>query len=139
MFQLNIHRFKVISRFGLMHVVATNICVWIRTLVLESLKEVSAWRMRRGEDGVSEDYMILEGQRLMAVRRANEPDYSHWYSWVNPFIASLTSSDVDTGSTMSPEIMTTTTPMPTTTAYNFGEDLFPTQGVYIYNIVIHLY
>lgn len=40
-FQLNIHRFKVIARFGLMHVVATNICVWIRTLVLEYLKEIT--------------------------------------------------------------------------------------------------
>lgn len=40
-FQLNIHRFKVIARFGLMHVVATNICVWVRTLVLEYLKEIT--------------------------------------------------------------------------------------------------
>ncbi|RZC34629.1 uncharacterized protein BDFB_008366, partial [Asbolus verrucosus] len=40
---LNIHRFKVIARFGLMHVVATNICVWIRTLVLEYLKEITIY------------------------------------------------------------------------------------------------
>ncbi|KAK7871315.1 hypothetical protein R5R35_007585 [Gryllus longicercus] len=40
--RLNIHRFKVLARFGLMHVVATNLCVWIRTLVLESLKEITA-------------------------------------------------------------------------------------------------
>lgn len=39
--QLNIHRFKVLARFGLMHIVATNLCVWIRTLVLESIKEIS--------------------------------------------------------------------------------------------------
>lgn len=58
-----------------MHIVATNICVWIRTLVLESLKELSAWRGRQGEDGVSEDFMILEGQRLMAIRKAATPDY----------------------------------------------------------------
>lgn len=44
--QLNIHRFKVVARFGLMHVVATNLCVWIRTLVLESLKEISAYQNR---------------------------------------------------------------------------------------------
>lgn len=44
--QLNIHRFKVIARFGLMHVVATNICVWIRTLVLESLKEITDYHVR---------------------------------------------------------------------------------------------
>jgi hypothetical protein len=41
LFQLNIHKFKVIARFGLMHCVATNVCVWIRTLVRESLKEIN--------------------------------------------------------------------------------------------------
>ena len=41
--QLNIHRFKVVARFGLMHVVATNICVWIRTLVLEYIKEITIY------------------------------------------------------------------------------------------------
>jgi hypothetical protein len=46
LFQLNIHRFKVIARFGLMHVVATNICVWIRTLVLESLKEITDYHVK---------------------------------------------------------------------------------------------
>jgi hypothetical protein len=38
-----------------MHVVATNICVWIRTLVLESLKEITAYHTKRGdhpEDGI---------------------------------------------------------------------------------------
>lgn len=47
MLQLNIHRFKVIARFGLMHVVATNICVWIRTLVYESIKEITQYHRRR--------------------------------------------------------------------------------------------
>ena len=31
-FQLNIQQFKCFARFGLMHIVATNICVWIRTV-----------------------------------------------------------------------------------------------------------
>ena len=39
--QLNIHKFKAIARFGLMHCLATNVCVWIRTLVRESLKEIN--------------------------------------------------------------------------------------------------
>lgn len=39
--QLNIHKFKVIARFGLMHCLATNVCVWVRTLVRESLKEIN--------------------------------------------------------------------------------------------------
>ncbi|XP_046867313.1 proton channel OtopLc isoform X4 [Drosophila willistoni] len=49
-FQLNIHRFKVIARFGLMHVVATNICVWIRTLVKESLLEITIYHRKREAD-----------------------------------------------------------------------------------------
>ncbi|CAH1127289.1 unnamed protein product [Ceutorhynchus assimilis] len=43
--RLNIHRFKVVARFGLMHVVATNICVWIRTLVLEYIKEITNYHL----------------------------------------------------------------------------------------------
>ncbi len=39
--QLNIHKFKVIARFGLMHCLATNVCVWVRTLVRESLKVIN--------------------------------------------------------------------------------------------------
>ncbi|KAJ8679318.1 hypothetical protein QAD02_015105 [Eretmocerus hayati] len=51
--RLNIHRFKVIARFGLMHVVATNLCVWIRTLVLESIKEIAQYhrKLNRTEIG----------------------------------------------------------------------------------------
>ncbi|XP_046741877.1 proton channel OtopLc isoform X3 [Diprion similis] len=48
--RLNIHRFKVVARFGLMHVVATNLCVWIRTLVLESLKEITQYHQRIGQE-----------------------------------------------------------------------------------------
>ena len=39
--QLNIHKFKAIARFGMMHCLATNVCVWVRTLVRESLKEIN--------------------------------------------------------------------------------------------------
>ena len=56
-FQLNIHQFKCFARFGLMHIVATNICVWIRTVFKEGIKDIAAYRVARGE-GVSEDYMI---------------------------------------------------------------------------------
>ena len=56
--QLNIHKFKCLSRFGLAHVVAANLCVWIRTLVKECTKEITLWRSRRGE-GASEDFLIL--------------------------------------------------------------------------------
>ena len=56
--QLNIHKFKCVARFGLMHVIATNVCIWIRTLVKECTKEITRYRVDRGL-GVSEDYMIL--------------------------------------------------------------------------------
>lgn len=35
--RLMIIKFKLIARIGLMHLVATNICVWIRTLGKETL------------------------------------------------------------------------------------------------------
>ena len=56
--QLNIHKFKFLARFGMMHMVATNLCVWMRTICKESIKEIALYRVDRGQ-GVSEDYMIL--------------------------------------------------------------------------------
>ena len=56
-FQLNIHQFKCLARFGLMHIVATNVCVWIRTVFKEGIKDIASYRVSRGE-GVSEDFMI---------------------------------------------------------------------------------
>ncbi|XP_054167361.1 proton channel OtopLc-like [Oppia nitens] len=38
--RLMIHKFKLIARLGLMHLVATNCCVWIRTLGKETLHEL---------------------------------------------------------------------------------------------------
>jgi hypothetical protein len=40
-----------------MHIVATNVCVWIRTIFKEGIKDIAAYRVARGE-GVSEDFMI---------------------------------------------------------------------------------
>ncbi|XP_055713276.1 proton channel OtopLc isoform X4 [Phlebotomus papatasi] len=78
--RLNIHRFKVLARFGLMHIVATNICVWIRTLVLESLKEITLYHQRRGP--APEDGAILDSIRRHTLRNAGtvmgthlEPDF----------------------------------------------------------------
>lgn len=68
--QLNIHRFKVIARFGLMHVCATNICVWIRTLVLESLKEITLYYQHRAPN--SDDGAILDSIRQHALRHSGQ-------------------------------------------------------------------
>ncbi|XP_065313392.1 proton channel OtopLc-like isoform X2 [Gordionus sp. m RMFG-2023] len=35
-----IHKYKTLARFGLMHVVATNLCVWIITLVRQTIEEI---------------------------------------------------------------------------------------------------
>jgi hypothetical protein len=65
--RLNIHRFKVIARFGLMHVVATNICVWIRTLVLEYLKEITIYH----KDEFNETIELSDSIRMHNLRNAN--------------------------------------------------------------------
>ncbi|XP_069966889.1 proton channel OtopLc isoform X3 [Bactrocera oleae] len=66
--RLNIHRFKVIARFGLMHVVATNICVWIRTLVKESLLEITLYHQRGEPDADASS--IAKSIRQHALRHA---------------------------------------------------------------------
>ncbi|XP_022185933.1 proton channel OtopLc isoform X2 [Nilaparvata lugens] len=77
--RLNIHRFKVIARFGLMHIVATNLCVWIRTLVLESLKEITGYLQKNNStlqrifptssvvQNLNHEFSILESIRDRAV------------------------------------------------------------------------
>lgn len=65
---MNIHRFKVLARFGLMHICATNICVWIRTLVLESLKALTGYHMQRRN--ITESDPILESMRQHSLRHA---------------------------------------------------------------------
>uniref|UniRef100_A0A336KNR1 CSON013446 protein n=1 Tax=Culicoides sonorensis TaxID=179676 RepID=A0A336KNR1_CULSO len=81
---LNIHRFKVVARFGLMHVVATNICVWIRTLVMETLKEITNYyQNHKGPENniflehLRQNIKQNEGLILGEVLRTVPPD-SEW-------------------------------------------------------------
>ncbi|CAH0561215.1 unnamed protein product [Brassicogethes aeneus] len=69
--RLNIHRFKVIARFGLMHVVATNICVWFRTLVLEYIKEITNYHRRMSNDTIPSVAPFAESIRKHTLRNAN--------------------------------------------------------------------
>ncbi|GAV03884.1 hypothetical protein RvY_14253 [Ramazzottius varieornatus] len=68
---LKITKSRAISRFGLMHLVATNLCVWIRTLLDETLQEFTLLKktaLRHGDlnateaaaeyDGIVEEYDI---------------------------------------------------------------------------------
>lgn len=56
--RLNIHKFKVVARFGLMHVVATNICVWIRTLGKETLHEINEHHLKNGRGSTLEELIL---------------------------------------------------------------------------------
>ncbi|CAB4062678.1 Proton channel OtopLc [Lepeophtheirus salmonis] len=38
--KMNIYKSKLMSRFGLMHMIATNICVWFNVLILETSHEI---------------------------------------------------------------------------------------------------
>lgn len=60
----------MIARFGLMHICATNICVWIRTLVLESLKEITIYHQKNGAN--PNDGAILDSIRHHSLRHAGE-------------------------------------------------------------------
>ncbi|XP_044747991.1 proton channel OtopLc isoform X8 [Coccinella septempunctata] len=98
--RLNIHRFKVIARFGLMHVVATNICVWIRTLVLEYIKEVTLYHQKVFNATLPSGYSpIAESIRLHTMRNANSVLGTHVVQpdKVFPTLSALaTSSDATT-------------------------------------------
>lgn len=51
-----------------MHIFATNICVWIRTLVLESLKEITIYHQNKSPS--PEDGAILDTIRQHSLRHA---------------------------------------------------------------------
>ncbi len=46
---MNIYKNKLVSRFGLMHMIATNICVWFNVLILETYHEIADMQHKRGE------------------------------------------------------------------------------------------
>ena len=37
---MNLQRHKLLARFGLMHLAATNVCIWIRTIIEETFRDV---------------------------------------------------------------------------------------------------
>uniref|UniRef100_A0A1B0CSF4 Uncharacterized protein n=1 Tax=Lutzomyia longipalpis TaxID=7200 RepID=A0A1B0CSF4_LUTLO len=59
-----------------MHIVATNVCVWIRTLVLESIKEITLYHQRRGpspEDDSIRRHTMKNARTVMGTHL--EPDF----------------------------------------------------------------
>ncbi|XP_037967858.2 proton channel OtopLc isoform X3 [Plutella xylostella] len=130
--RLNIHRFKVIARFGLMHVVATNICVWIRTLVLESLKEITDYHVRNP--------LGITGETVLEVIRKHTLRHS---GKVMGAVASTTASIVSTAATTAkaaggqvlnavtttPVAITTSTTTTTTPSSYFGGGFVPKSKI----------
>jgi Otopetrin len=53
-----------------MHIFATNICVWIRTLVLESLKEITVYYLDRVDE--PEKSPMAENLRLHTLSHAGQ-------------------------------------------------------------------
>lgn len=47
-FQMNIYKNKFLSRFGLMHMIATNLCVWLNVLILETSHEIHESHVHHG-------------------------------------------------------------------------------------------
>ena len=39
-FQMNIYKHKFLSRIGMMHMIAANLCVWLNVLILETSHEI---------------------------------------------------------------------------------------------------
>jgi hypothetical protein len=60
-----------------MHVIATNLCVWIRTFIKECTKEVTRYRVDMAT-GVSEDYMILGTIFCLYVERGQYDKISNF-------------------------------------------------------------
>jgi len=45
---MNVYEHKFISRLGLMHMIATNLCVWLSVLILETNHEISGHKKQDG-------------------------------------------------------------------------------------------
>ncbi|KAL4713515.1 hypothetical protein ACJJTC_007753 [Scirpophaga incertulas] len=119
--RLNIHRFKVIARFGLMHVVATNICVWIRTLVLESLKEITDYHVKNPQ-GVPGEGVLGKVIRKHTLRHSGKVFGAATTAATT--VSTVLTSAKNTGEQFLNAITSTTTAEPTTTSsttYNSTE------------------
>jgi len=68
--RLNINKNKVIAKFGLMHLLATNCCIWIRTLVKESVREIT--ESEEFEHLVSEETKERFGHGNMTSKEKND-------------------------------------------------------------------
>ncbi|XP_047989012.1 proton channel OtopLc isoform X8 [Leguminivora glycinivorella] len=117
--RLNIHRFKVIARFGLMHVVATNICVWIRTLVLESLKEITDYHVKY-PNGVSGETVLGGVIRKHTLRHSGKV-----FGAASTAATAIASTAVNSAKALGNSIgVTTSAPVTTPTTTSNSSEVF---------------
>eukprot|EP00090_Calanus_glacialis_P007099 TRINITY_DN15569_c0_g1_i5.p1 TRINITY_DN15569_c0_g1~~TRINITY_DN15569_c0_g1_i5.p1 ORF type:complete len:810 (-),score=174.60 TRINITY_DN15569_c0_g1_i5:104-2533(-) len=57
--KMNIYKRKFVTRFGLMHMIATNVCVWIKALVMEANHEVLNFPKRNIRDVANISFIEL--------------------------------------------------------------------------------
>ena len=55
-FQMNVYKNKFISRLGLMHMIATNLCVWLNVLIIETSHEIFAFAGKSFNAGEKGNY-----------------------------------------------------------------------------------
>lgn len=58
---MNVYRRKLITRFGLMHMIATNICIWLHVLILETYHEITEIT-KKAHEGDKNDGHMCRGQ-----------------------------------------------------------------------------
>ena len=49
-FQMNIYKRRFLSRLGLMHMIATNLCVWLKVIILETKHEIEITHKKKVAD-----------------------------------------------------------------------------------------
>lgn len=58
--KMNVYKNKLMSRFGLMHMIATNLCVWLNVLILETHHEIQDLQSQHKRSVLSNDTSITD-------------------------------------------------------------------------------
>lgn len=69
--QLTLRKYRTTGRFGLMHLISTNLCIWIRTLIDETLHAFGKLREE------NEKSMVLTENRTQTEHEADEVMKEH--------------------------------------------------------------
>lgn len=78
-----VHKYKTLARFGLMHMSCTNICVWLRSIVVETLLVMKV-NKRQTHSALMETYeqiKNLENEESHAVEKYMEGRYLFLTAW----------------------------------------------------------